>query len=93
MKKATCVIRKWLFGWRRRESNESPQDTEVSILQGVTKEATSLGVPQEYSDTTMGRCVTFTDTRLVSVAKLWMELPELLKDRLEALCLQSDTMD
>ena len=78
---------------RRRESNESPQGTEVSVHKGVTNEAMSLGVRQEYFDTTAGRCVTLTDTRLVSVAKLWMELPELLKDRLEALCLQSVAMN
>ena len=91
--KPLAISRKWLFDWRRRESNESPLDTETSAFQGVTNEVTSPGVPQEYFDTAAGRCVTLTDARLVSLAKLWMKLPEHLKDSLEAICLHSDSVN
>ena len=42
----------------------------------------ALGVCQEYLSTAARRYVTLTDARLVSIAALWPELPDAVRDKI-----------
>ena len=73
--------------WRRRELNESPQAIQGELYKELTESTAAAGVPQECLPFTGGRRVTLTDARLVSVASRWGDLPETLRDQLQALSL------
>ena len=71
-----------------RESNASPHATESQCTQRVTKVSTLPGVFQEYFSVAGGRCLAIPDARLVCIAERWLELPEAVREQVEALCLQ-----
>lgn len=87
-KKANLRFSQVGFLWRRRESNESPDQGQGDSPQEVTNATHAVGVSQEYLPFTGGRQVTFTDARLVSIVKRWADLPEELRNKVEALSLQ-----
>ena len=60
-------------------------------VQQLANHGSAVGVPQEYCPFIVGRYVTITDTRLVSVAEQWLAMPETLRDEVVKLCMQSWT--
>ena len=69
--------------------NESPDRGQSEMPQELTKCDNVSGVPQEYFSVAGGRCVTFTDPRLVSLVKRWTELSDSVRDQAAALCSES----
>lgn len=65
------------------------QPLQGEAPQQLTNRGGTAGVPQEYLPFTEGRRVTLTDVRLVSVVRLWMKLPDSVRDQIEALISQS----
>ena len=71
--------------------NESPRPIQDESGQQLTAETEAPGVPQEYFSIAHRHFVTFTDTRLVSIAERWNDLPHTLRNKLVGLCLQAST--
>ena len=71
--------------------NETFNRIELYAPQQLMNRGGTAGVPQEYLSGSLGRFLTITDTRLVSIAERWNALPQTLRSKLLRLCLQAAT--
>lgn len=76
------------FKWRRRESNERPCLHNHVPHQAVTTRPDSLSALCLLSGDTDCHQLSLNDPRLSRIAAVWSQLPESVRDAVEAICLQ-----